>query len=246
MQWAREAGDIQLKYFRGSDLSLQYKQNESDVVTAADKASEQHIISKIHTHYPSHSILAEESGEESNNDEFQWIIDPLDGTTNFSQGLPLYAVSIGIKHQGKTVVGVVFAPYLNEMFHAVAGKGAYLNGKPIATSAKTILGHCVAATGFPVDKHINPDNNSDNFNRIMPLLRGVRRLGAASIDLCYTAAGFLDAYWELNLHEWDVCAGELIASEAGCIVTRFRKDRNVSILSAPHSVHSLMLPLLTH
>lgn len=246
MSWAVEAGKIQLEYFRGDNIDIQFKFNASDVVTIADKKSEALIINHIRTTYPTHSILSEESGEELHDNEYCWVIDPLDGTTNFSQGLPQFAVSIGIKHRGQTIIGIVFAPYLNEMFHATAGNGAFLNGKPISVSKKTELGHIVVATGFPVDKDTNPDNNLDNFSRIMPRVRGVRRLGSAAIDLCYVASGILDAYWEMNLHEWDVCAGELIAKEAGSEITHFRNDRNISILAAPPKIHTQLLPLLTN
>lgn len=123
MSWAREAGAVHLRYFRGNELDIQSKLNDSDVVTAADKAAEKVLIDHIKASCPDHSILSEESGEEAHCGEYRWVIDPLDGTTNFSQGLPLFSVSIGIEHNGETVVGVVFAPYLNELFHAVKGQG---------------------------------------------------------------------------------------------------------------------------
>ena len=243
---AQEAGKIHLSYFRKGNFAIQAKHgNESDIVTSADKAAEQHIINFIHSHYPTHSILSEESGEEVGDAPFQWVIDPLDGTTNFSMGLPEFSVSIGIKHHGTTVVGVVYAPYLGELFHAVKGEGAFLNGERIACGAKQSLDSCVAATGFPVDKDRTPDNNLDNVTRILPHLRGIRRLGSAAVDISYVAAGFLDAYWELNLHEWDVCAGLLIAQEAGAQFHHFRRDRNISVLVASPGVSAQLLPLLS-
>lgn len=244
IELAREAGAVQLGYFRGDNLEIRAKLNDSDVVTVADKAAENVIISGIRSKYPHHSILSEESGEEKHESDWLWVIDPLDGTTNFSSGLPLFSVSIGIEYRGETIVGVVYAPYLDELFYAVKGEGAYLNGKPIKSSGKMALGQAVLATGFPVDKNVNADNNLDNVARILPHIRGLRRLGSAAIDLCYVAAGFLDGYWELNLHPWDVSAGTLIAKEAGAKVTHFRSDRNLSILAGTPAIHDAVFPLL--
>lgn len=231
--WAREAGRIQMEYFRTSRLDLQTKNGQADVVTVADKAAERSIIENIRREMPGHSVLAEESGETViGNGSWRWIIDPLDGTTNFSQGLPMFSVSIALEHNGNILLGVVYAPYLEELFHAVAGEGAFLNGKQIRCSDKTNLDQSVAATGFPVDKDHNPDNNIANFSRIAPKLRGIRRLGSAALDLCYTAAGFLDAYWELKLHHWDIAAGALIAREAGANVELLRPENDFSILAS--------------
>ena len=244
MSWAREAGAVHRRYFRGNDLDVKSKLNDSDIVTKADKAAERLLINHIRETYPSHSILSEESGEEDHDSEYRWVIDPLDGTTNFSQGLPMFCVSIGIEHNGETVAGVVYGAYLDELFHAVKGGGAFLNGTPIASSAKSDLAQCVVATGFPVDKDTNPDNNLDNVAQVLPYVRGMRRLGSAALDLCYVAAGFLDGYWELNLHEWDVSAGLLIASEAGAKYTHFRTDRNISVLASGGGIHDILLQKL--
>lgn len=245
MSWAREAGAVHMRYFRGNELDIRSKLNDSDVVTAADKAAEKVLIDHIREAYPDHSILSEESGADQHAGDYRWVIDPLDGTTNFSQGLPLFSVSIGIEHNGETVVGVVFAPYLNELFHAVRGEGAWLNGEPVSVSGKTTLEQSVVATGFPVDKLENPDNNLDNVARVMPLVRGMRRLGSAAIDLCYVAAGFLDGYWELNLHAWDASAGLLIVEEAGGSYTHFRFDRNISVVAGTPAIHDLLLLMLS-
>jgi len=236
MTLAREAGAEQLKLFRSKELNIATKQNDFDVVTTADKASEKIIVEGINKIYPDHSVLTEESGFSlKGNSEWTWVIDPLDGTTNYSSGLPWFNVSIGIKQGERTVAGVVYAPQLNEMFAATLGGGAKLGGKAIKPSLTPSLSKAVVSTGFPYDKATNPDNNLDNFMRIMPVVRGLRRLGSAALDICYVAAGFLDAYWELNLHEWDVCAALLIAQEAGAFTRRFRPDRNWCILAAnPH------------
>lgn len=243
--WAKEAGAIQLKYFRKKGLEIHTKLNESDVVTVADKESEAVIISHIHAMYPDHNILSEESAPENHESDYQWVIDPLDGTTNFSSGLPQFCVSIGLRYKGKTIIGVVYAPYLDELYTAVAREGTYLNGKRIYCNQKTDIHKAVVSTGFPVDKDTNPDNNLDNVTRVLPLVRGMRRMGAAAIDLCSVAGGFLDAYWELNLHEWDVCAGLLIVEEAGGEYYFFRNDRNVSVLAASSEILKIIKPLLS-
>ena len=140
---------------------------------------------------------------------------------------------------------MVFAPYLNELFHAVRGQGAFMNGKKIVASLKSDIQEAVIATGFPVDKNLTKDNNLDNFSKVLPLVRDMRRLGSAAVDISYVACGILDAYWELNLHEWDVCAGLLIAEEAGAKIDFFRSDRNVSVLVAGPNMMDKVSPLLS-
>lgn len=229
---ARNAGRTIRPYFRSDRLDIHSKLNEADIVTAADKASEAIIIKSIKHLYPSHSILSEEMGAEDHDSEYRWIIDPLDGTTNFSAGIPVFAVSIGIEHNGTPVVGVVYDPVLDELFTAVKGQGAFLNGTPIHVKENDRLDRAVVSTGFPVDKNVNPDNNLDNVARVLPLVRGMRRLGSAAMDICYVAAGFIDAYWEMNLHDWDVAAALLILDEAGGENYRFRDNRNVSVIAS--------------
>ena len=245
LSMARAAGAVQLRYFRGNELDVTTKLNDADVVTAADKASEKLIISEIHRLYPGHSILSEESGtEEGSDSSWRWVIDPLDGTTNFSSGLPGFAVSIGVEHNGVTEVGVVFAPYLNELFHAVRGEGAWLNGEPISCSDCSSLSRAVVSTGFPIDKDTNPDNNLDVAARVLPCVRDIRRLGAASVDMCYVAAGYLGGYWEMNLHEWDICASTLILEEAGGCCSSYRGDRGIAIVCGNRSIHDQLRRLI--
>lgn len=245
IDFAREAGKVQLKYFRSANLGIEAKQNDFDVVTTADKASEFVVKQAIKERYPSHAILSEESGLEGDASGWEWVVDPLDGTTNFSSGLPFFNVSIGVRHRGEAVVGVVYAPRLGELFTAVKGEGAFLNGEPIATPQGPLpLSHAVVTTGFPYDKAENHDNNLDNVERVMPLVRGLRRFGSAALELCYVAAGFLDAHLELNLHEWDVCAGTLIAREAGAEVVRYRPDRGVSVIVSRPALMPQLRPLI--
>ncbi len=234
---ARRAGAVQMEHYRSNMLDISTKQNDYDVVTAVDKACEQLIVNAINLSHPGHSILGEESGLHEGNAEWQWVIDPLDGTTNYSNGLPFFNVSIGVKHQGETVVGVVFAPVTDELFTAVKGDGARLNGKPIAVSGKTTLAQAVVSTGFPYDKASNPDNNIDRASRVIPQVRGLRRLGSAALDICYVAAGYLDGYWEMALNEWDVCAALLIASEAGARWRDFITGRNRSVIVAAPGIY---------
>ncbi|MBQ8773413.1 MAG: inositol monophosphatase, partial [Muribaculaceae bacterium] len=146
-------------------------------------------------------------------------------------------VSIGIEYRGRKVAGVVYAPNLNELFYAVRGEGAFLNGRPIKVGGKSSLSESVVATGFPVDKDVNPVNNIDNVAVIVPQVRGLRRFGSAALDLCYVASGQFDGYWEMNLHEWDVCAALLILEEAGGVYSHFRSDRNISIVAGNKNIH---------
>lgn len=231
VELARRAGEIHLSYFRGNNLDIHTKSNVSDVVTRADKESEAFLISRIRERFPDHAILGEETGKHSGNTAYLWVIDPLDGTNNYSQGLPVFTVSIGLQYQGKTVLGVVYAPYFDELYTAVKGQGAFMNGKKLQVAGKTDLAHSVLGTGFPYDKGVNPVNNISNVASILPQLRGIRRMGSAAYDLCCVAAGFLDGYWELGLGAWDMCAGALMVEEAGGIVKSFREDRGISIIA---------------
>ena len=229
--WAREVGKIHLSYFRGTNLGIETKSNIYDVVTRADKQGEAFLLEQIQKLFPDHAVLGEESGAHAGTGDYLWVIDPLDGTNNFSQGLPVFTVSIGLQYKGEAVLGVVYAPYFDELYTAAKGGGAYLIGKSLRVSAKSALAESVLGTGFPYDKDVNPDNNAENLASILPSLRGIRRMGSAAYDLACVAAGFLDGYWELALHPWDICAGALLVEEAGGIVRSFREDRGISIIA---------------
>ena len=201
--------------------------------------SQHYIAAAILERWPDQEILGEEGGSMGRaGSDYRWVVDPLDGTTNYSQGLPVFSVSIALQYRGETIAGVVYAPYLNELFWASKGGGAYMKSRSdevrrLHVSAKQTLatfhlGMRADDDGFPYDKDVNPDNNSDNVARIIPYVRDVRRLGSAAYDLSCVAAGLLDGYWELDLHEWDVCAANLIVREAGGVVADFRPDRGVS------------------
>lgn len=241
----RRVGAYQLENFRSGNLSIDTKFNKNDVVTNVDRASERMLIDYITLHYPTHSVISEETGERLIEDsEYCWIIDPLDGTANYSTGLPQFSISIALYRDGIPVMGIVYAPYLNELFHAVKGEGAFLNGEPIRIPERRSLKDATVATGFPVDKNTNPDNNLDALTRVLPAVRAVRRLGSAALDICYVSAGFLDAYWEMNLHKWDIAAGELILQEAGGLIRNYRDDRNLSIIAASPGVMDELFHLI--
>lgn len=241
---AENAGKIHMKYFRKAGLEQTTKLNDSDVVTVADKESEAFIINYIREKYPSYGIISEESGRSHDERKWRWVVDPLDGTTNFSAGLPPFCVSIALEHKCEAVLGVVFAPYLRECFYAVKGSGSWLNGMRISCSDKAELSKAVVATGMPYDRNDNQDNNLAEIARMAFKVRGIRRMGSAALDLCYTAAGFLDGYWELNLHRWDIAAGQLIAAEAGVVIESIRADRRHSLLASNPSLLPAMREVL--
>jgi len=244
IDWAMQAGKLQMHKFRNRHLDMETKSSMHDVVTEVDKACEALLIERIHQTFPTHNILAEESGQHERTDsEWEWVVDPLDGTNNYSQGLPIFCVSIGVRRRGITQVGVVYVPVLDELYTAMNGNGAQMNGKQIHVSRKTKFEECILATGFPYDKgSVGPDlNNLNNVCRMLPQLRGLRRMGSAAYDLCCVASGTLDGYWELNIKPWDACAGELIVREAGGIVHPIRKDRNISICAGNEAIVSKLL-----
>lgn len=247
INWAMQAGKIQMHKYRSRHLEMETKSSEHDLVTEVDRDCEALLIERISQAYPHHSILAEESGmHHKPESEWEWVIDPLDGTNNYSQGLPIFCVSIGVRHHGVTQVGVVYAPKLDELFTAVRGEGAQMNGKTIRVSRKTQFGQCILGTGFPYDKGTvsSADNNLDNVMNLLPQLRGLRRMGSAAYDLCCVASGMLDGYWELNLKAWDACAGELIVEEAGGIIRPFRSDRNISIVAGNETIVEKILNIV--
>ena len=243
-QMGHDAGEVLKKFFRRRDLSIEDKGSAYDIVTEADKGSERIILDHIHNRFPDHAILSEESGDDHRQARYQWVIDPLDGTVNYSAGIATYCISIGLKVDGVTRFGYVYAPTLGEEFWAVKGKGAYGPYGRLQVKDTTELQRAVISTGFPYDKATNPDNNLDRVARVMPRIRGLRRLGSAAMDLCYVAAGWLDGYWELNLKEWDACAGELIAQEAGATVKRYRDDHGICIMAACTGIATQLLEMV--
>jgi myo-inositol-1(or 4)-monophosphatase len=214
---AREAG-LLLKSRLNDRHTIDFK-GEIDIVTEADRMSEALILSAIHRQYPRHDVLAEESSATQNGSSFRWIIDPLDGTTNYAHGYPVFCVSIALEIKGEICLGVVFNPMLDEMFVAEKGGGATLNGHSLSVSRTAILSHSLLATGFPYDIRENKDNNINYFTQMARKVQAIRRAGSAALDLAYVAAGRFDGFWELKLMPWDTAAGCLLVQEAGGLMT---------------------------
>jgi len=244
---AQQAGEI-LRVGFGQHHQVEFK-GEIDLVTEIDHRSEELILGEIGKRFPDHAAFSEESGERSGSAEDIWYVDPLDGTLNYSHGLPFFCVSIAYAHKGRFTFGAVYDPIAEEMYIAENGKGARLNGKPIHASAVAELKSSLLVTGFPYDAWTNPINNFAEFQRFSMRTQGVRRLGSAALDLCYVAAGRLDGFWEIRLNPWDVAAGALIAQEAGALVTNVRGDPDFigkpqSVLAANPALHAKMLEIL--
>lgn len=219
------AGGAVLRKYRGglSEAEI-FKKDEIDLVTAADLESEREILAVIRAAFPGDEILTEESGHAgggSTGEGGRWVIDPLDGTTNFAHGFPIYAVSIGYVENGLPMAGAVYDPTRDELFFAVRGEGATLSGKPIRVSTAKPLANALLATGFPYDIKTSRENNLDYFAAFAKRAQAVRRAGSAALDLCYLACGRFDGFWELKLHPWDVAAGWLLITEAGGVVSDF-------------------------
>jgi len=218
LQTAREAGRILMSHY-GNLNKVEQKSSAIDLVTAADLASEKFIIKEIQSYYPCHDIMTEETPVNSLNADFLWVIDPLDGTTNFVHQLPIFAVSMGLQYKGRTIVGVVYNPAVDKLYHAVEKQGAFLNGESITPSSTNTLSDSLLVTGFPYTHDDDWHHGFTLFKDIYSKTRGVRRLGAAALDFCFTAMGRFDGYWEFGLKPWDICAGVLILQEAGGKVT---------------------------
>lgn len=247
IQTAREAGQILLEKF-GRKINISMK-GDINLVTEADLASEKLIIEKIKSYYPKHSILAEESGNAVvlGDSTWKWIIDPLDGTTNFAHSYPCFAVTIALEHEGKIVVGVTFDPTRNELFAAERGQGVTLNNKPIRVSETEKLGDALLVTGFPYNFK-QKENFAKSLTNFLLNSRGVRRDGSAAIDMAYVACGRFDGFWEEGLNPWDVAAGVLMIEEAGGRVSYY-DDSPFSIYHPPICasnglIHQEMLQIL--
>lgn len=214
---AREAGALlRRKLYDRHDI--EYK-GEINIVTEVDRLSEKLVLDRIRHDFPDHGILTEESPEITGNSEFRWIIDPLDGTTNYAHGYPVFSVSIALEHEGIIVLGVVYNPMLDELFVATRGEGSYLNNRPLHVSRVDTLSRSLLATGFPYDLRTNKNNNINYFKSMSVNAQAIRRGGSAAFDLACVAAGRFDGFWELKLAPWDTAAAWLIVEEAGGVVT---------------------------
>jgi myo-inositol-1(or 4)-monophosphatase len=215
---AREAGGLIMEHFH-RHVKIEYK-GDVDLVTVADRQSEALIRERIARHFPAHDVMGEEGTRIETGSEYKWYVDPLDGTTNFAHGYPVFCVSLAVEFRGTRIVGVIYDPTRDELFVAEKGNGARLNEQPIQVSSTTRLAECLVATGFPSHKrHKNP--NIYFYHQLTLRSHGVRRAGSAALDLCNVAAGRFDGFWEFNLNPWDTAAGVLIVEEAGGRVTDF-------------------------
>ncbi|MDF2576895.1 MAG: suhB-A [Chlamydiales bacterium] len=219
---AATAGGYFLSKFWGKAFKIQEKETPGDLVTEADKYSEKAIIEILTSRCPSHSLLAEESGrKDTTQSEFLWTVDPLDGTINYAHGFPFVAVSIALLYQGYPVVGVIYNPILQELFTCTRGGGAFLGNLRLYVSKTNQLGKSLLATGFPYNRRGTADNNYKEFAHLTNLTQGVRRAGAAALDLAYVASGQFDGYWEKGIKPWDIAAGALLVEEAGGKVSAY-------------------------
>lgn len=213
------AGRI-LREHQGTAFRIEYK-GEIDLVTEVDRASEAYLRQRIAETYPEHEILGEEEGLTSSGSAYRWILDPVDGTTNYAHGFPYYCVSVGLEFEGQIIAGAIYNPSLDELFSAARGHGATLNGKPIKVSTVDELRRSLLTTGFPYNV-IQKGSNFPNFERFLYLCQAVRRAGSAALDLCHVACGRYDGFWEAGLSPWDVAAGSLIVEEAGGRMSNYR------------------------
>ena len=243
---ARKAGGILKENIHGT-REITYK-GDINLVTEMDTRSERAVVETLRASFPDHGIIAEEETTIRNGSGYTWIIDPLDGTTNYAHGYPCFSVSIALEHEGVVITGVVYDPMRDELFTAQKGEGAYLNGKRIKVSIVDELIKSLLATGFPYDRKVSEKNNMDYFHDLLMASQEVRRDGSAALDLCYVAMGRFDGFWELKLKPWDVAAGSLIVLEAGGRVTDLRDNAfdifGDEVLASNGIIHGQMAEIL--
>ncbi len=242
MEAAQEGGEVLMTHLsRVQHYEVEHK-DTFDYVTAVDRASENTIVDIIRSRFPEHMILAEEGGSMGTGSHYQWVIDPLDGTTNYIHGVRNFAVSIAVMKGDVPVIGVVHDPVRGETFTARKGGGAFLNGSPISVSRTDKLEDCLLATGFPFRSKEDIEPYLLSFRRFFDQVRDIRRMGAAAIDLAYVAAGRFDGFWELNLARWDIAAGVLLIAEAGGRISGFHRDENYwetgNIIATNGAIHN--------
>ncbi len=243
---ALRAGGL-LKEHLGRAGRVEYK-GAVDLVTEMDRKAEDLIVEELRRNFPDHGILTEESAERVTDSSCRWIIDPLDGTTNYAHGFPIFCVSIALEEEGEVSFGVVYCPMLDELFTATRDEGAFLNGERIRVSKTPDLDKSLLATGFPYDVRTSKDNNLDHFANFAVRAQAIRRAGAAALDLCYVGCGRFDGFWEMKLKPWDVAAAALVVREAGGMVTDFNKGPfsiyGGDVLSTNGLIHDEMVGVL--
>ena len=245
---AKSAGKILMDYYGNiSDIN---RKSTVDLVTNADLESEIFIIKKIKEFYPLHDIIAEESDVIKQGSNYRWVIDPLDGTTNFVHNFPIFSVSIALQYKSETIIGVVYNPIYNQCFYASKSKGAYLNGTSISPSTISNLQDSLLVTGFPYNHDVLFDKSFELFHDLYSRTQGIRRLGAASLDFCFVAMGRFEAYYEFNLKPWDICAGDLILRESGGKTSDWKDSllpfSGNRILASNGVIHDEILSILQH
>ena len=256
MEWeeslkvAEEAGRMAGEMLRqniDSSREIVYK-GAVNLVTDFDKRSQELIFSHLSAWFPDHDFLAEEDLCEQRGSDFRWIIDPIDGTTNYAHNFPIFCVSIALEWKSKVICGVIYDPMRDEMFSAISGKGSQLNGQGIRISTNGDLDKSLLATGFPYDIRESEVNNIDHFANFATRVQAIRRCGSAALDLCYVACGRFDGFWELKLSPWDVAAGVLIVEESGGSVTDFQGDQTSiygkDLLASNGLIHEQMIRIL--
>ncbi len=246
---ARQAGEIMIRHLNRLESLEVTEKSRNEYVTEIDRMAEDIIVEVIHDHYPDHSILGEERGQQGDH-EFQWIVDPLDGTTNFIHGFPVFSVSIAVMHNDQLEHGVVYDPLRQEIFSATRGQGAQLDGRKIRVSRRPSMQHSLIATGFPYranKKYL--DQYLEMLKAIIAVSAGIRRPGSAALDLCYVAAGRVDGFWEIGLNIWDIAAGALIIKEAGGRISDFRGSdgylQSGNVVAGNPKIYAALSKLLT-
>jgi len=237
--WVELTAAYQQEALLQQQLQVQTKSHATDYVTDVDLKSEEILIGCIHDNYPDHSILTEERGLLDRQSDYLWVIDPIDGTTNFIHGFPLSSISIALQFKGVTVLGMVYSPWLAMKFYAIKEQGAYLNGKRISVSQTSDLNSSLLATGFP-GAGSSEYMNLAYFSKMISKVSGIRRTGSAALDLCFVAASFFDGYWEFDLNDWDICAGALIAEEAGGKLQQLEVEQHSLMICSNGHIQQLL------
>lgn len=246
---AQEVGEL-LREGYGRSTQIRLKKSPTDLVTEYDLAAERILLDRLGQEYPQDGILSEEAGT-AGSTETRWVLDPLDGTTNFAHGLPIFSVSIAYVVNSRSELGVVYAPILEEMFTVRRGQKAFLNGQPLQVSPTAELEQSLLATGFPYDIRTSDDTNLEKFGALTLRTHAVRRLGSAALDMCYTAAGRLEGYWELATNPWDYAAGALMIQEAGGRASQLdgsplKFHGRSTILATNGHIHSALAEVLSN
>ncbi len=247
MNWCRRAGAYQLQKFN-RDINVEHKEQKINLVSEVDKKSEEMLRNSIKKHYPNHDILAEESGRENQESDYLWVIDPLDGTVNFVQGLPIFAISVALFKDDEPQIAVVYLPYEDTFYTARRGEGSYRDDRKLQVNKNKSLATSVISTGFPYDHQQDSEEVLKYFSRVLRQAGGIRRTGSAVYDLCQVASGVFGGFWELKLKPWDIAAGTLIVKEAGGAVTDFAgreiKFSGEQIAAGSPDLHSELLKTL--